>query len=105
MTISSYSELTVWQKSFKVAKDVYKMTKLLPKPEQFGLSSQLQGCAVSVPSNIAEGQQRNNIAAELEAQLLLAKETYGVNIDKLLSELDEVQKMLFALHIKLKDKN
>jgi four helix bundle protein len=112
--ISSFKDLTVWQKSFELVKDVYLLTTKLPRSEQFGLISQIQRCAVSIPSNIAEGQQRNSSgefrqslgiakgsAAELETQLLLAKEIYGLDISVELILLDEVQKMLNAIIKKL----
>ncbi|MES2971858.1 MAG: four helix bundle protein [Patescibacteria group bacterium] len=54
----SYRELKVWQRSFGLTKSVYELAALMPKTEQFGLISQIQRCAVSIPSNIAEGQQR-----------------------------------------------
>lgn len=114
MTVYSYKDLTVWQKSFNLSKDIYLLTKILPKDEQFGLTSQMRRCSVSIPSNIAEGQQRNNIAeyrqflgiakgsaAELETQLLLAKEIYEIEIEQELALLYEVQKMLGALVRKL----
>ena len=61
MVINSYKDLIVWQKSFALAKNIYELTASLPKNELYGLSSQVQRCAVSIPSNIAEGQQRNHI--------------------------------------------
>lgn len=115
MSVNSYKDLIVWQKSFALVKDVYSLTKHLPKSEQYGLSSQLQRCSVSIPSNIAEGQQRNNLpeyrqflgiakgsAAELETQLLLVKEVYSLNTDEILKLNTEVQKMLISLHRNLK---
>jgi four helix bundle protein len=59
--ITSFKDLIVWQKSFQLSKIVYELSEKLPQREQFGLISQLQRCVVSIPSNIAEGQQRNNI--------------------------------------------
>lgn len=114
MPINSYKDLTVWQKSFELARNIYALTSHLPKDEQFGLSSQMRRCAVSVPSNIAEGQQRNNIreyrqflgvakgsVAELETQLLLTQEIYGLDIKQELALLHEVQKMLGSMVRKL----
>lgn len=114
MVISSYKDLVVWQKSFQLSKDVYKFTNKLPKSEQFGLSSQLQRCAVSIPSNIAEGQQRTNIkeykqflgiargsAGELETQLLIAQDVYNIDANKLIFQVHEVQKMVSSLNKKL----
>lgn len=56
----SYKDLIVWQKSLKLTHLVYNITKRLPKSELFGLVSQMQRSAVSIPSNIAEGYDRNN---------------------------------------------
>lgn len=50
-----FKELKVWQKSVDLAVDVYSLTKKFPSDERFGLVSQINRCAVSVPSNIAEG--------------------------------------------------
>jgi len=53
-----FRELIAWQKSMQLARDVYRMTEDFPKSERFGLISQMRRCAVSVPSNIAEGHGR-----------------------------------------------
>ncbi len=114
MAIASFKQLVVWQKSFALCTDVYELTNRLPKEEQFGLTSQMRRSSVSIPSNIAEGQQRNNIkeyrqfigiakgsAAELETQLLLAEKIYSLPIEELMDELSQIQKMLYALYTKL----
>jgi len=54
----SYKDLIVWQKSRVLASEVYRVTQLFPKSELYGLTSQLRRSAVSVASNIAEGQGR-----------------------------------------------
>ena len=110
MVVQSYKDLVVWQKSFELVKHVYLITGMLPKNEQFGLTSQVQRCAVSIPSNIAEGHQRNNTkefiqflgigrgsAAELETQLLLIGDIYQLSVKKELSLLIQVHKMINAL--------
>lgn len=108
---SAFRQLIVWQKSMLLAYDVYQATKRLPKDELFGMISQLRRCAVSIPSNIAEGSKRgtkkdfahflriaNGSAAELETQLLLADKLYQIaNKSNLFSLLVEVQKMLESL--------
>ncbi len=112
--IRSYKDLVVWQKSFLLSKHIYKLTSMLPASEQFGLISQMRRCAVSIPSNIAEGQQRNNTnefrqflgiakgsAAELETQLLLTSEIYRLDCSEVLALTEEVQKMLRSLVAKL----
>jgi four helix bundle protein len=52
----SFRELIVWQRAMQMAASIYKLTQSFPKHELYGLTSQLQRSAVSVPSNIAEGQ-------------------------------------------------
>lgn len=54
-----YKELHVWQKAIDLAVEVYKITEKLPANERFGLIVQMNKCAVSIPSNIAEGAGRN----------------------------------------------
>jgi four helix bundle protein len=54
----SYQDLIAWQKAMDLAEEVYKATRGFPKHELYGLTSQLRRAAVSVPSNIAEGQGR-----------------------------------------------
>ena len=111
----SFKDLLVWQRSMEVAKNVYKITKQFPRSEEFGLSSQLRRCAVSVASNIAEGSKRGTqkdflqflrtamgSAAELETQLLIAKDEYeGVDYAKVFGLLDEVQRMLNKLALSM----
>lgn len=117
MVITSFRELTVWQKSFNLAIDIYELASLLPKSEQYGLISQITRCAVSIPSNIAEGQQRHGIkeyrqfigisqgsAAELKTQLLIIERVYGLDIQKQLGIILEIQKMLYSLSKKLEPK-
>lgn len=118
MSTQSYKDLIVWQKSIELVKIVYILTKQLPKEEVYGLSSQMRRCAVSIPSNIAEGQKRNSVseyiqflyianssAAELETQLIIIKEVYS-NLDTSQCDqlLEEVQKMTAVLIGKLKPK-
>jgi four helix bundle protein len=56
LTVKRYSELIAWQKAIDLVEEVYKITKEFPREEVYGLTSQLRRAAVSVPSNIAEGQ-------------------------------------------------
>ena len=58
MSQKRYQELIVWQKAMELSKAIYHVTKSFPSDERFGLTSQLRRAAVSVPSNIAEGQGR-----------------------------------------------
>jgi four helix bundle protein len=110
----SYRDLKVWQLSFEVVRKIYLLTDKLPKNEVYGLSSQMQRAAISIPSNIAEGQQRGGpkefkqflyiargSAAELSTQLLLTQEIYKVDCRELVHEVEQTQKMLYALVQKL----
>ena len=112
--ILSFKELIVWQKSMTLVKLVYQISRKLPIEERYGLASQMQRCAVSIPSNIAEGNKRTTVkdymqflrtasgsAAELETQLLLVKDVYDLNVSKELNLLEEVQKMLQVMKRKL----
>ena len=84
--MSGFKQLKVWQVGMDLVIKVYKITESFPKSEMYGLFSQLRRCAVSIPSNIAEGSSRNNpkeftqflyIAqgslSELDTQLILAQ--------------------------------
>jgi four helix bundle protein len=85
MTLQSYRQLIAWQKSMELVKGVYHATKEFPKEEIYSLTNQLRRAAVSVPSNIAEGQGRDSTKEflhhlsiaygslmELETQILIA---------------------------------
>lgn len=58
--IKSFRDLIAWQKSMDLGTAFYALARILPKDEIFGLSSQMRRAAVSIPSNIAEGQARNS---------------------------------------------
>src|SRR2546430_5008412 len=83
----SYKDLNVWQKGIELAKLIYTLTTRFPAEEKFGLISQMRRAAVSIPSNIAEGQARHTTGefiqfishaegsvAELDTQLILSIE-------------------------------
>lgn len=58
MKVQSYRDLMAWQKSMDLVVEIYKLSKLFPRDEQFGLISQIRRSTVSIPANIAEGQGR-----------------------------------------------
>jgi four helix bundle protein len=58
--ISSYRDLEVWQKGMDFATEVYRLTKMIPKSEEYRLTSQVLRAAASVPANIAEGHTRGS---------------------------------------------
>jgi len=94
LTVKRYSELIAWQKAIDLVEEVYKITKEFPREEVYGLTSQLRRAAVSVPSNIAEGQMRSSrdfvrflsIAhgslSEVETQLFIAQRLGYVNSEQ-----------------------
>ena len=111
--MAGYRELKVWRLAMELAEVVYKLCAEFPRQEVYGLTSQLQRAAVSIPSNIAEGQARNSskefnhflgIArgslAELETQIMLAQRLGYLSEEKLHSALEkaeEIGKMLKGL--------
>jgi four helix bundle protein len=118
MAIKSYKDLLVWQKAVELCVDVYKVTDKYPRAEIYGITLQSRKCAVSIPSNIAEGQRRGHKAeyvqflqisfgsgAELETQLIIANKIGYLpdsDFDRLNSLLEEVMKMLNGLLKSLK---
>jgi four helix bundle protein len=61
VVVQGFRELRVWQSGMELVVGIYELTRTLPKSEIYGLSSQLQRAAVSVPANIAEGHSRNHL--------------------------------------------
>lgn len=113
--LQSYKELIVWQRSMELVKEIYKITDQFPHSELYGLTSQMRKAVISIPSNIAEGYKRRGLgeyiqflsiaeasAAELETQILIAKDIYpSINFSRVETLLYEVQKMLLVLIKKL----
>ncbi|WP_234989096.1 four helix bundle protein [Fibrobacter sp. UWB15] len=112
-----YRDLVVWQQAMNVAVETYRLTSAFPKDEMFGLTSQMRRAAVSIASNIAEGEGRKSrnefshflgIAlgskSELETQIVLSE---PVNLlktsetESIKKSLDDIWKMLTALRRKL----
>jgi four helix bundle protein len=111
-----FKSLIVWQKAMVLVIEVYDLVTLLPKSEEYSLSSQMKRSAISVPSNIAEGSRRSTrkdyvyflrIAygslGELETQLLLVKKLYPkTSSEHIFCLLEEISRMLNGLIAKLK---
>jgi four helix bundle protein len=109
----TYKDLIVWQKSIELAKKMYVLTQQFPKQEQYGLVSQMNRAAVSIPSNIAEGKLRQSpkefrqflfiafaSGGELETQIEIAKsleELQHINFSEAEELLIEIMKMLNKL--------
>jgi four helix bundle protein len=113
----SYKDLVVWQKGIALAKLVYGLTQSFPSEEKFGIVAQMRRAAVSVPSNIAEGQARRTTGefiqflshaegsvAELDTQLILSIELNfcsSAAADTAFRLISEIRRMLNALRRKL----
>ncbi len=118
MSFKSYRDLEVWQKAMDLVVLCYQITQRFPKSEIYGLASQLQRSAVSIPANIAEGRERRHskeflqhlsIAysslAELETHLQIAERLKYIDMSHLKEVLDktgEVGRMLNGLRRSIK---
>lgn len=113
----SYKDLLVWQKGIELAKIVYRLTRNYPTEEKFGLVAQMRRAAISIPSNLAEGQARHTTGefvqfishaegsvAELDTQLILSIELTFCNdasATRAFQLIIELRKMLNVLRRKL----
>jgi four helix bundle protein len=119
--VRGYRDLKVWQKAMDLAEDVYRLSRQLPREEQYRLTSQLLRAVASVPANIAEGYQRGTrkdyahfiaIArgslAETETFIMLAGRAGFIPDAKaktILDQADEVSRMLYSLRQRLASKS
>ena len=115
----NYRDLIVWQRAMELTVEVYRATDHLPAEERYGLRSQMRSAAVSIPSNIAEGQGRRTGGAfrqhlsiahgsirELETQVLLSGMLGYLQpkvVEQLMSQLSEVGRLATALSASLKE--
>ena len=118
--VKTYRDLIVWQKAMALVTVIYRISKKLPRDETYGLISQIRRCAVSIPSNIAEGYGRNSISDyilflhiatgslyELQTQLEIAfnlEYLKKTDFDKLYESSREIERMLTSLSRKLNGK-
>jgi len=103
----NFRNYEIWKECIEIVKIVYSISSLLPKEEKFGICSQIQRAAVSIPSNIAEGCSRNSeiefkrfleialgSAFEIETQLLIISELKMIDekeINNTISRLNSLQ--------------
>jgi len=116
--VSDYKDLKVWQLAMQIAKKTYQLTTAFPKDQTYVLIPQMQRAAISIASNIAEGNAREvtkdyirfisiaqGSASELETQIILAKELgyiSGNDSTKILEDIIVIRKMLNKLRNSLK---
>ena len=123
MAVKRFNDLIVWQKSMTLVERIYLATAGFPKEEIYGLTSQIRRAAVSIPSNIAEGQSRHSTKeflrflsialgsrSEVETQLIIASRLHYLNSDavsELTASLDEVGRLLRGLvnSLRLREQN
>lgn len=113
MAKNSYQDLETWQRAMDLVEEVYEATKKFPREELYGLTNQLRRAAVSIPSNIAEGQGRDSVKeflhhlaiaygslCETETQVLIAARLKYIEVtekEKLLSRTGMVGRLLNGL--------
>ena len=118
--LKNYKDLKVWQKSYELCLEIYRITSEFPKEERYGLSSQIKRSVVSIPSNIAEGYGiRTTLdyvrmlyisygsVCELETQILLAGDLGLIENGELFTlkkDIAEIERMLKALIKSLENK-
>jgi len=116
----TYRELIAWQKAMKFVTEIYAATQRFPSEERYGITNQLRRAAVSVPSNIAEGQARfsqrefhhflsqaRGSLVEIETQLLISRELkylQPAKADDLLATADELGRVLNGLIASIKNR-
>lgn len=117
--INTFRDLLVWQKSMKLVTDIYQHTYAFPQSEIYGLTSQIRRCAISIPSNIAEGYGRNSTGDykrflrisvgslfELQTQIEIAYNLKYISneaFQEILTNTNELDRMLSSLISKIKD--
>ncbi|HWB52586.1 MAG TPA: four helix bundle protein [Tepidisphaeraceae bacterium] len=113
MALTHYRELIAWQRAMDLVVEVYRITQQFPQTEIYGLSNQLRRAAVSIPSNIAEGQGRggatdfarylrisNGSRQEVETQIRIARRLGYINditMDDLIKLTEETGRLLSGL--------
>jgi four helix bundle protein len=116
--VKNFKQLRVWQKGMTIAVDSFNLVKVFPSEQRFGLCLQITKAGVSIPANIAEGSSRSSgkdytrfveislgSAFELETHLLVAEKlNFGDETlrKKLLTDIDDQQKMLVGFISRLK---
>jgi len=121
MAVQHYRQLIAWQKAMVLVKEIYNLIKDFPKEEIYGLTSQIRRAAVSIPSNIAEGQGRDSTKEflhhlsiaygslmEVETQILIAESLNYLKSEEtklILGKTSETGRLINGLTRSLKQKS
>jgi four helix bundle protein len=110
-----FQDVEVWKKAHRWVLAIYKLTENYPKCEMFGLTSQLRRAAVSVPANFAEGFKKRTLAEkarfynmaqgsleECRYYLILSRDLGYANVEQLMTDLEEVSRMLEAYYASIR---
>lgn len=118
--MKTHKDLDIWKESIELVKMIYEITAKFPKEEIYGLTTQIRRCAISVPSNIAEGAARNSkkefiqflyIAlgslSELDTQLIISKSLGYLNkeYENLFEIIEKIKSKILGLIRYLRNKN
>ncbi len=109
--MKTHKDLDVWNASIELVKEIYRVTGNYPKTEMFNLISQIRRCAISIPSNIAEGAARNSrkefiqflyialgSCAELDTQIIISKELdYIKNEEEIIGNIEKIKSKILGL--------
>jgi len=113
----NFRKLDIWLRSMNLVTEIYQLTNTFPIHERFGLISQMQRSAVSIPTNIAEGSAKSSnkdfarfleislgSSIELETELTIALNLnyiHSMNFDSIQNKIIELQKMITGFKNKL----
>ncbi len=113
----NFREIKIWQEALLMVKEVYLFSSKLPKEEKYGITSQINRYAVSIPSNIAEGSGRTtnkefvrfleiaiSSSYELETQLILAEELFDLSSVELIKNLNALQNRIGGFTRQIKNR-
>lgn len=113
----NFREIKIWQEALVIVKEVYAFTSNLPKEEKYGITSQINRSAVSIPSNIAEGSGRTSnkefirfleiaisSSYELETQLILAQDLFNLSTNELIEKLHALQNRIGGFTRQIKER-
>ncbi|MCS7150761.1 MAG: four helix bundle protein [Endomicrobia bacterium] len=115
--MKTHKDLDIWIESIELVKEIYAICSLFPKEEKYNLAAQIKHSAVSIPSNIAEGAARSSkrefihflyislgSLAELETQLIIARQLNFLNNDNIFSEIEKNRRKILNFIKYLKNK-